>query len=189
MTLTIEGYASTWGGPDLQGDYIEMGAYTRTLENWRRRSSSNPGVYLVDSHEYAPLHRVIGRMMKAKEDDVGLLCTFEFVPEDPDAKAAFQRYESGIMSGLSIGYDVIRYRMPGEQERSAGVRRVLQELRLYEVSCVTFPANPKAVVIRSSSGEKTRYLQLERAQRKLDEERIRQAGTSIERALSRRKTA
>lgn len=186
MTLAIVGLASTWD-LDLQGDVIERGAYKRTLEHWRRRGSGNPGVCLVDSHDYSSVRKIVGHMVEADETAEGLLTRFDFIPDDPDAKAAFQRYESGALMGLSIGYDVVRSRPPMEAERKAGIRRVLQELRLMEVSAVQFPANPGAIVTRTVSGGKTRYLLLERAQQKITETKIQQASDAIGRALSRRR--
>ena len=53
---------------------------------------------------------------------------------DPVAQKAYTFMKAGVVKGLSIGYDTIQATYDGDI-------RHLTELRLWEISCVTFPMN------------------------------------------------
>jgi hypothetical protein len=52
--------------------------------------------------------------------------------EDPTARKAYTFMKAGVVKGLSIGYETIQSTMDGDI-------RHLTEVRLWEISCVTFP--------------------------------------------------
>jgi hypothetical protein len=58
---------------------------------------------------------------------------------DPTAKKAYTFMKSGVIKGLSIGYDTIQASYDGDV-------RNLTELKLWEISCVTFPMNEAAQI-------------------------------------------
>lgn len=160
MTRYIEGYASVWA-LDLGGDLIEPGAYKRTLQHWSRRKTSKP-IRLVDTHDYSLIKRVVGQMVDAREDKIGLWTRWELLENDPDADAAWNRVVGGAITGMSIGYVAVRKRAPTRAEAERGVRRVLQEIALDEVSLVQQPMNEGALITRVESEGKQRALLVER---------------------------
>lgn len=151
-TNTVTGLASTWN-LDHGGDVIRQGAYTKTLEKWRREQSVIP---LVDSHRYDSFQRVVGKLKHAEETEDGLVTTFDFVPGDPEAEAAARRLKGGFVTGLSIGYLVKKSTTPSAELKAMGVRRIIDEVDLQEVSIVLFPMNAEAVV--QSTSEKAAQL-------------------------------
>lgn len=138
---TFKGLASTWD-LDLGGDVIERGAFKRTLRNWK---SSKKPLPLIDQHNYMSVRSVVGKLLEAEETDDGLLSTFEII-EGPDGDEVYRRVKGGYVDGLSIGYRAIESREPDEDQRRAGIWRILKEVKLVEVSVVIWPMNPEATI-------------------------------------------
>jgi HK97 family phage prohead protease len=62
------------------------------------------------------------------------------------AQEAYALMKRGVLKGLSIGFDVVR-------DTVANGIRHLHELKLYEVSVVTFPMNELAMVSNVKSDD------------------------------------
>lgn len=137
---TFTGLASTWD-LDLGGDVIRKGAFKRTLKSWRDSKAALP---LLDSHNaYSSIRAVVGKLLAAEETDEGLVATFE-VLDGPDGDEIWRRIKGGLVSGLSIGYRVIKQENAGDEDRLKGVWRFLTEVKLEEVSVCLWPMNPGA---------------------------------------------
>jgi uncharacterized protein len=126
---TFEGLAAVYGNTDLQGDVIAPGAFTRTL---------------ADHGNQVPLlwqHNMAAPIGKATLTDTpaGLAVKGKLALGVSVARDAYESLKAGILSGLSIGFDTIR-------ATPENGKRVLKELRLFEISLVTFAANPEAMV-------------------------------------------
>lgn len=143
---TITGLAAAWS-LDQGGDVIHKGAFARTLDHWRASKKTRP-IPLIDSHDaYTSVVNVIGRMTEASETDDGLEATFEFVPDDTRSDAAYRRAKGGFVSGLSIGYEAVRWEYTQKEGGDSWDRiRHLKEVRLLEVSLVVMPMNDDARV-------------------------------------------
>jgi HK97 family phage prohead protease len=139
---TFEGYASTWD-LDLGGDIIHKGAYARTLDHWRAANGKRV-IPLVDHHRYESAFDVVGKLVDAREDDVGLWAKFGVAPV-AKGDELLTLVEGDYLSGLSIGYEAV----PSMTERKDGVRHI-RELKLYEVSVVIWGMNPHALIDSSS---------------------------------------
>ena len=74
------------------------------------------------------------------EDDHGLLVKVKLTLGVQRAKEVLALMKDGVITEMSIGYDTIK------QQWVEGIRH-LQEIRLWDVSPVTFAANPEAVVV------------------------------------------
>jgi len=86
----------------------------------------------------------IGVWTEMAEDDHGLLVKGKLlIDDDPLAKRAYAHLKAGSVRGLSIGYSVPKG--GGEWDDEAGVYR-LKNVKLWETSLVTFPANEAAQV-------------------------------------------
>lgn len=127
---TFTGLASVYGNRDLGGDVVEPGAFTKTIAD---KNGEVPILWQHDSRE------PIG-MGKLMDTAGGLQIMGELAVESsPTAMKAYGLMKKGILKGLSIGYDTIRDEVKDKV-------RYLKELKLWEVSIVTFPMNELATV-------------------------------------------
>jgi HK97 family phage prohead protease len=108
---------------------VEPGAFTRTLAH---KGGEVPILFAHDARQPIGLGKVV-------ESAKGLQIEGELELQVEKAREAYALMKRGILKGLSIGYDTIRDTVVN------GVRH-LQELKLYEVSIVTFPMNELATV-------------------------------------------
>jgi HK97 family phage prohead protease len=124
----FEGLAAVYGNKDLGNDVIVPGAFAKSIAErstvpllWQHQSAEPIGVgKLSDSPEGL---RIAGKLVLAS--DV--------------AKKARALMKAGALNGLSIGFQIVK-------ASAANGARLLQELRVIEVSAVTFPMNPRAMV-------------------------------------------
>jgi HK97 family phage prohead protease len=121
------GYASVFNGIDSYGDMIAPGAYRNTLAARER------AVQMRWNH-YGP---VIGKWLSISEDDRGLKVEGELTPGHSVAEDAKALLNHGAVSGLSIGYRVLK------QEQQSGYL-LLKEIELIEISVVEEPADNAA---------------------------------------------
>jgi len=127
----IEGYASIFGNTDSYGDIVDNGAFTKTLKE-------NPDVPILWQHWS---DEPIGVTVSAEENKRGLKVRGQLTLSVQKAREAYDLIKAGALKGLSIGFRTIK----DEWDRENEVRH-LKEVRLYEWSPVTFPANEKAGV-------------------------------------------
>jgi hypothetical protein len=126
---TFQGLAAVYGNTDLGGDVVEPGAFAKSI------ASGKPFPLLWQHNPDDPIGTV-----KVANTREGLLVDGTLMMSDPTAQKAYTFMKAGVVKGLSIGYDTIQ-----ENYDDAGVRH-LTELKLWEVSCVTFPMNESAQV-------------------------------------------
>lgn len=128
----FSGYASVFGGVDSYGDTIVKGAFESTL-----RQNGKPRMFY--NHVW---DMPIGKYLKAKEDDKGLLVEGEFTPGltlSSDVRSAMLH---GTIDGLSIG----GYIKKGDYDETETGRVIRRWDNLVEVSPVVFPADSAARV-------------------------------------------
>jgi HK97 family phage prohead protease len=133
---TFEGLAAVYGNIDLGGDVIEAGAFSKSISD---KGGEVPILWQHDAREPIGL----GKLSDSRE---GLVVKGELALESPVAQKAYGLLKRGVLKGLSIGYDAVKDRMVD------GVRR-LSEIKLWEVSLVTFPMNPTAQVTAVKGAE------------------------------------
>ncbi len=126
------GYASVFDIIDNQKDVMMKGAFTHTINRHA------PSVKLLWQHQQDEPIGVFERMF---EDAYGLYVEGRLLLSVQRAREAHELLKAGAVTGLSIGYSPVRYRIDAE----TGVRH-LAEVDLFEVSLVTFPANRAAGV-------------------------------------------
>lgn len=127
---TFSGIASVYGNVDLQCDVVMPGAFTKTLRE-------NDGqVPLLWQHD---MDQPIG-IARLTDSASGLLVSGEVDLDTAEGRRAHSALLKRYVKGLSIGYDTVQ-----AKNRSDGARE-LHELKLWELSIVTFPANTRAVV-------------------------------------------
>ncbi len=123
------GYASVYGITDAMNDIVEPGAFTKTIQE---RGASVPVLWQHNSDE--PIG--IGSL---SDSERGLIINGKLELELQAARDAYVRLRSGLVKGLSIGYRSI-------VDKLDNGKRLLKEIKLYEVSLVVFPANEEALV-------------------------------------------
>lgn len=137
---TFTGYASTFGNVDSYGEIVDRGAFRKTV---RERRGVFPLLWQHDSRE------PIGVSAEMTEDDHGLHVRGQInLATDKGREAhALLKDSPGALGGMSIGFRVIT------EALKDGIRH-LKEIKLYEFSLVTFPANEAAVVtgVKSEDG-------------------------------------
>ncbi len=129
---TFCGYGAVFDNVDDYDDVIVHGAFTKTIGVktpvmlWQHSSDQPIGVYTV-----------------MKEDDIGLWLEGRLLLDIPKAKEAHILLKNRAIRGLSIGYVPVAWEW---EQRDDNYIRKLKEIDLWEVSLVTFPANPKALI-------------------------------------------
>jgi len=140
----LTGHASVFDTPyELYGfeEQVARGAFARTI-------AEPHGVAALWNHD---ANIVLGRdksgTLRLVEDDIGLAYEVD-LPATQQARDAYVSIERGDVYQSSFSFEV----MPGGEhwqepdESRAAPLRTLTELRLYDVSPVTFPASPSTDV-------------------------------------------
>jgi HK97 family phage prohead protease len=161
---TIEGYASIFDNRDLVDDIVVAGAFARTLSDGGPGSRSP---LLWQHNVMAP----IGRPLEIREDSRGLYFK-DKISKTRQGDEALELAHDGVVTGVSIGYDIMRHEIDDTGDRPT--RRLL-DLELWERSLVTFPANEQAriVSVRKSlyTPDEARIRQIVREELKRDRSR------------------
>lgn len=145
---TFKGYGSTFGGkPDSYGDVINEGAFTKTLKAGGRNGNGIAMLWQHNSDE------PIGVWTSLIEDNRGLAVEGQLEKESEFGKRIYNLMKMKALKGLSIGYNAIKW----EEDKETEIR-YLNEISLWEISPVTFPANITATITRVKSIEQARDL-------------------------------
>jgi uncharacterized protein len=133
---TFTGYASTWTRePDSYGDVVDKGAFKKTIKEQRDR------IKILWNHHF---NEPIGKPDELVEDEKGLLVKGRLVLGVQRAREVLELMRAGVINEMSIGYDTVVEKIVGEGRNRV---RHLKEVRLYDVSPVTFAANPDAMIV------------------------------------------
>lgn len=136
---TFVGVASVYGVEDLGGDVVDKGAFKKTI-------SENPVVPILWQHKP---DEVIGEG-SVKEWQGKVLIEGKLDLEDTTAQKVHGKLKRKLIKGLSIGFSTIKSTW---EEIEGRMVRHISELKLWEVSVVTFPMLPAAQVTRVKSAE------------------------------------
>ena len=139
---TFMGYASTFGNVDQVGDIIESGAFKKSIRE-RGPKGSNQIKVLWQHNE--PL----GIPLEMYEDEKGLYVEGK-VSKTRLGDEALELMKDGVVDKMSIGFSIPKGKM--EWDDKTGVRKI-KEVKLFEFSPVTFPANEQASITGMKSLE------------------------------------
>lgn len=130
----VKGYLAVFGNVDYYDDVIEPGAFKKTISE----NASWPFLWMHDPHN------PIGRIFLLREDAHGLWMEAEVYKDIQQGREGWILLMRKAITGLSIGFDAIKW----IYDETAKVRRIL-EIKLWEGSEVTFPANDLATVVET----------------------------------------
>ena len=147
------GVAAAFGNEDFGGDVIAQGAFTKQLLEFAQ-TDSMPGMFF--NHKTLDLQ--VGEWIDLKQTNAGLIGKgILWVEDNPLGRKPSQEAEmirNSFLSkgpkGLSIGGSIDRTDPDSVQFKEVGPKsakriiRILKELRLREISPVSFPMNDKA---------------------------------------------
>jgi HK97 family phage prohead protease len=166
-TLLFTGYASVfnkgYGVRDQRGQYtqtIKPGAFKKTLKE-------QDDVRFLVNHDGIPLARTSSGTLELEEDDYGLFVKAELDPSNPTVAEIASAMKRGDLNEMSFAFAAIRDDFDAREEN-----REVTEARLFDVSVVTYPANPWA-------GAKLRGVELDNLHKELVEARNGEQATEV----------
>lgn len=146
-TGVFTGYGSVFGNVDSYDEVVAPGAFAESLAAWKQAGRLPPVLWQHRSGE------PVGPHLDMTEDGHGLFLKGQLLVVDVQrAREARALMQAKAVNGLSIGF-VTR---EDSYDRVTGIR-TLKKVDLWEVSIVTFPANPQAQI----ANVKSAYVALE----------------------------
>ncbi len=129
-TGEFSGYAAVFGNRDSGNDIIERGAFAKTIvEDFHRIK-----ILALHNDSWLP----VGKPIELREDDRGLFIRGK-ISDTTLGRDIRTLLKDGVLSELSIGYDAIEFDYDSKQDT-----RHLREIKLWEVSIVTWAMNDQA---------------------------------------------
>ena len=139
-TGIFTGYASVYNVGDTQQDIVKPGAFDRTLKD---HTAQKRWPKMLWQHDPA---QPIGVWTHMRSDAQGLLVEGRLFLNLQKGHEAYTLLKEGVVDGLSIGYGAAKARRQGKH-------RLLEDITLYEISLVTFPANESARIFHVKTDE------------------------------------
>jgi len=131
----FSGYGSAFGVKDAYDEIVAPGAFADSLAEQKAKGRLPAMLWQHRSDEPIGVYTDMG------EDNIGLALSGQLALGTVRGAEAYALLKMGAISGLSIGYQV----RDESFDRVTGIL-TLKKLNLYEVSLVTFAANPSAQV-------------------------------------------
>ena len=133
---TFEGYASTFGNMDYVGDIVVPGAFKKSImERFPKKQ-----IKVLYQHS-----EPLGIPLHMEEDSKGLYVKAH-ISRTTLGNDVLELMRDGVIDRMSIGYNIVQ-----EEKDSQNNVRLLKELKLFEFSPVTFPANDEAIISQVKS--------------------------------------
>lgn len=133
----FSGYAVTWGSIDSYGSTFKRGAFKKTLKERGHK------IKILWNHITS---EPIGKPLEIKEDATGLFIRGQLTKGHSKADDVYLNLKAKVVDTLSFGFNILQDKING------GVKEV-SEVKLYEVSPVTFEANETAEILEVRSKE------------------------------------
>lgn len=128
----FSGYAAVFGNRDSGDDIIEKGAFSNTI----REDFDRIKILALHNDCWLP----VGKPLELREDEKGLYIRGK-ISDTSMGRDIQTLMKDGVLNELSIGYDAVVF----DFDSDTGVRH-LKEIRLWEVSIVTWAMNDQAKI-------------------------------------------
>lgn len=134
----FSGHASIFHIPDdgQPPDIVMPGAFQKTIQEWGPSGKNRIKILAQHRADWLP----IGKPLTLEEDAKGLKFTGRISPTTL-GRDVLTLMRDGVISEMSIGFDVVK----DDFDRQKGVR-LLREVRLWEISPVTWAMHPDAKI-------------------------------------------
>lgn len=129
----FEGYASVFGVKDSDGDVIVKGAFKNALA---RMADGGKRPKMLWQHNPSI---IIGKWVEMFEDERGLYVKGTLFTDIEKGAEAYALMKHGELDGMSVGFNI-------DNAYTEDRNRVIDDLDLWEISVVTWGANPEALV-------------------------------------------
>lgn len=162
----IEGYFVVYN----QETELWPGAFEEIAPSAFEASLKNADVMCLDNHDSRiVLGNISSNTLELKSDSKGLWGKVTIDLEDPNAKSAYRKVETGKVRGCSFGF------YPTKEERiendDGTTKWRITEAELLEVSITAFPAYPQTdIAARQKDAEVMKKQKLEQRKRALKEQ-------------------
>ena len=142
QSFRVTGYASRTETPYSVADFL--GIYRETIARGAFAGVLRDDVRLLVNHDGIPLARTSSGTLRLAEDSTGLLVEADVDGSTPMGSQLRSALDRGDMSQMSFAFDVD----PAGQHWDAAYtdRLITRIAHLFDVSAVTYPANPATSV-------------------------------------------
>lgn len=131
-------------------DIVVPGSFSKTINDLNSARSRKNNPYLCADLWQHDRRELIGGIRHLGEDSKGVIYEAQLLMSVQRARECFDLAEAKMI-GSSYGYDPIRFEHKGD------IRHLL-EIRLHEVSQVSFPANDLAPILDTKDAKKNFYV-------------------------------
>lgn len=140
-TLGLTGYACVTGTPYEVNDWL--GAYEETVEagSFTKTLAERDDVRLLLNHDGLPLARTKSGTLRLSEDGTGLATDADLDKRSTLTNDVSVAMERGDLDQMSFAFQVTR-----QEWNDDYTQRFIREVKLFDVSVVTYPANPSTSV-------------------------------------------
>ena len=154
--LSIEGYFAVFNSNyDIgygMSESIAPGAFDGTISDDVRA--------LINHDTTLVLGRTAAHTLELKQDERGLWGRVAINPKDSDAMNLYERVKRGDVNQCSFGFDILDEET--EIRENGDIHWTIKAVKLYEVSCCTFPAYEEtSIAARKKDAEELKKRSLE----------------------------
>lgn len=135
---TFSGHASIFHVPDdgIPPDIMMPGAFAKTIKEWGPTGANRIKILALHRSDWLP----IGAPTELREDGTGLFFAGK-ISDTSLGRDVLTLLRDRVLTEMSIGFDIIKQ----ELDKIRGVR-LLHEVRLWEISPVTWAMHPLATI-------------------------------------------
>lgn len=146
-TPVLDGYALVYEYRYDIGGGPEAGGFTEVIARGAAaKSAGEADVRLLVNHDGVPLARSRGGegTLTLKSDDIGLKVRAELDPANPTVQELRSAMNRGDLDQMSFAFKIPKGENRQEWSKDYSLRTI-REVQLFDVSVVTYPANPATV--------------------------------------------
>lgn len=145
---TIEGYFAVF-----DSDYQIANGMTESVARTAFDNTLSGDIRALTDHDTTlVLGRTTNNTLELRTDDHGLWGKVRINPNDSDAMNLYERVKRGDVSQCSFGFEIVKEE--SEVLENGDIHWTIDEVNLYEVSAVTFPAyQSTSISARSAQAE------------------------------------
>jgi len=149
----VKGYGSAFDVIDSDMDVIRRGAFAKSLQERGANSSGNRKIAHLRNHDW---EHQIGKFLEMEEDEFGLRFVAQ-LGRSTKGQDALLDYQDGILREHSIGFNYVtdKIKFVEDTTYSPEGHYEISEVKLWEVSGVTFGANEFTPVIEAAKSGDT----------------------------------